>query len=85
MGGEKFTLPAGCYVNDDKLGFKNVMMAMPTTIDATGVHFAEPQGTPAELAELQKSYEHLCKMRDEIVGLGIVPAVEAWKNDNPNL
>lgn len=33
MGGEKFTLPAGCYVNNDKLGFKNVMMAMPTTID----------------------------------------------------
>ena len=85
MGGEKFTLPAGCYVNDEKLGFKNVMMAMPTTIDATGVHFVEPQGTPEELAELQKSYEHLCKMRDEIVGLGIVPAVEAWKNDNPNL
>ncbi|MGM9839320.1 MAG: malate dehydrogenase, partial [Sodaliphilus sp.] len=43
MGGEKFTLPAGCYVNDEKLGFKNVMMAMPTTIDATGVHFVEPQ------------------------------------------
>ena len=26
MGGEKFTLPAGCYVNDDRLGFKNVKM-----------------------------------------------------------
>ena len=37
MGGEKFTLPAGCYVCNDKLGFKNVMMAMPTTIDKTGV------------------------------------------------
>ena len=85
MGGEKFTLPAGCYVNDEKLGFKNVMMAMPTTIDATGVHYAEPTGTPEEMASLQASYEHLCKMRDEIIGLDIIPAVAEWKNDNANL
>ncbi|MCI6671779.1 MAG: malate dehydrogenase [Prevotella sp.] len=85
MGGEKFTLPAGCYVNDEKLGFKNVMMAMPTTIDATGVHYEAPAGTPEEMAELQASYDHLCKMREEIVALGIIPAVEEWKNDNPNL
>src|SRR3712207_5554229 len=70
MGGETFTLPAGCYVNDEKLGFKNVMMAMPTTIDKTGVHFTEATGTEEEMASLQKSYEHLCKMRDEIVELG---------------
>ena len=85
MGGEKFTLPAGCYVNHDKLGFKNVMMAMPTTIDKTGVHFTEPAGTEEELASLQKSYEHLCKMREEIIALGIVPPVEDWKKDNVNL
>ncbi len=85
MGGEKFTLPAGCYVNDDKLGFKNVMMAMPTTIDATGVHYTAPTGTQEEMAALQASYEHLCKMRDEIVSLDIVPAVSQWKNDNANL
>ena len=85
MGGEKFTLPAGCYVNDEKLGFKNVMMAMPTTIDATGVHFVEPQGTEEELASLKDSYEHLCKMRDEIVELGIVPPVAEWTKENPNL
>ena len=85
MGGEKFTLPAGCYVNDEKLGFKNVMMAMPTTIDATGVLFVEPQGTEEELASLKASYEHLCKMRDEIVELGIVPPVAEWTKENPNL
>lgn len=85
MGGEKFTLPAGCYVNDEKLGFKNVMMAMPTTIDVTGVHFVEPQGTEEELASLKASYEHLCKMRDEIVELGIVPPVAEWTKENPNL
>ena len=83
MGGAKFTLPAGTFVNNAE--FRNVMMAMPTTIDKTGVHFSEPQGTPAELAELRKSYEHLCKMRDEIVGLGIIPPVAEWKELNANL
>ncbi len=85
MGGTKFTWPAGCYVNCDECGFKNVMMAMPTVIDVAGVHFTKPEGTPEEMAELQASYEHLCKMRDEIVSLGIVPPVDEWKKSNPNL
>ena len=85
MGGVKFTWPAGCYVNCDTCGYKNVMMAMPTVIDATGVHFTKPEGTAEEMAELQASYEHLCKMRDEIVSLGIVPPVDEWKKSNPNL
>ena len=83
MGGAKFTLPAGTYVNNEK--YKNVMMAMPTTIDATGVHFVAPTGTPEELAALDASYAHLCKMRDEIIDLGIVPPVAEWKKENPNL
>lgn len=85
MGGDKFTWPAGCYVNCDACGYKNVMMAMPTVIDATGVHFTKPEGTPQEMADLQASYEHLCKMRDEIIELGIVPPVADWKKENPNL
>ena len=85
MGGEKFNWPAGCYVNCDKCGYKNVMMAMPTVIDADGVHFTAPEGTAEEMAALQKSYEHLQKMRDEIIGLGIIPPVEEWSALNPNL
>ncbi len=85
MGGEKFTLPAGCYVNCDKCGYKNVMMAMPTTIDKNGVSFTAPKGTAAEMADLQKSYEHLQKMRDELVDLGIIPAIKDWGTMNPNL
>ncbi|MCQ2082989.1 MAG: malate dehydrogenase [Bacteroidaceae bacterium] len=85
MGGEKFTLPAGCYVNCDKCGFKNVMMAMPTTIDKNGVSFTAPKGTAAEMADLQKSYEHLQKMRDELVDLGIIPAIKDWGQMNANL
>ena len=85
MGGQKFTLPAGTYVNCGKCGFHNVMMAMPTTIDATGVHFTAPVGTEEEMAALNASYQHLCKMRDEIIELGIIPAVADWKSVNPNL
>ncbi len=85
MGGEPFTLPAGCYVNCDKCGMKNVMMAMPTSIDKTGVHFTQPVGTVEEMAALASSYAHLQKMRDEIIELGIIPPVSEWKSVNPNL
>ena len=83
MGGDKFTWPAGCYVNNAV--FKNVFMAMPTVLDKKGVHFGAPMGTAEEMADLKASYEHLCKMRDEIVELGIVPPVAEWKSMNPNL
>ena len=83
MGGKKFTWPAGTYVNDDK--FQHVMMAMPTVMDENGVSYKEPKGTVAEMKALQASYEHLCKMRDEIITLGIIPAIDDWKKVNPNL
>lgn len=81
MGGEPYTLPAGTFVNNEK--YQNVMMAMPTVIDATGCHFTDVKGTAEELASLNASYAHLCKMRDEIVELGIIPPVEEWKKENP--
>ena len=83
MGGDKFTWPAGCYVNNAV--FQNVMMAMPTTIDKNGVHFTAPKGTAEEMSDLKKSYEHLCKMRDELVTLNIVPPITEWSKINPNL
>ena len=85
MGGEPFTLPAGCYANLPELGIKDVMMALPTTIDKTGVHYTTPTGTEEEMADLQKSYKHLCDMRQEVIDLGIVPPVEKWNEDNKNL
>ena len=60
-------------------------MAMPTVIDKDGVRFTMPEGTAEEMASLQASYEHLQKMRDEIIGLGIIPPVANWKDDNANL
>ena len=83
MGGETFRFPAGTFVNNEK--YNHIMMAMDTTLDATGCHYTMPEGTAEELAALDASYAHLCKMRDEIVSLGIVPAVADWKKDNANL
>ena len=85
MGGEPFTLPAGCYADIPELGIKDVMMALPTTIDKTGVHYTTPTGTKEEMADLQKSYEHLCNMRQEVIDLGIIPPVADWNKENPNL
>ena len=45
----------------------------------------KPVGTPEEIAKLDASYEHLCKMRDELVTLNIVPAISEWSSINPNL
>ena len=56
-----------------------------TTIDADGVHYVAPQGTPEEMAALQTSVEHLGKMRDEIIALGILPPVSEWSSLNPNI
>lgn len=83
MGGKKFEWPAGCFVKNEK--FCNVMMAMPTVIDADGVHYGEVHGTEEEMAALEASYKHLCAMRDEIIALGIIPAVEDWNKVNANL
>lgn len=83
MGGEKFRFPVGTYVHDGK--YDHIMMAMNTTLDTTGAHYEAPQGTAEENAKLDASYEHLCKMRDELVTLNIVPPVSEWSNVNPNL
>ena len=83
MGGEAFRWPAGTFVNNEK--YKCIMMAMKTTLDATGCHFEVPTGTADEVASLDASYEHLCKMRDELVTLNIVPPVSEWSKINPNL
>ena len=83
MGGEKFAWPVGTYVSTDK--YDHIMMAMNTTLDATGCHYTVPPGTAEETAKLDASYEHLCKMRDELVTLNIVPPISEWNKINPNL
>lgn len=83
MGGESFRWPAGTYVHSE--GFDHIMMAMETVIDKNGITYKEVKGTPAEVAELKRSYEHLCKLRDEVIGMGIIPAIDQWHTLNPNI
>lgn len=83
MGGEKFAWPAGTYVKTDK--YNHIMMAMDTTMDKNGCSYKVPTGTAEENAKLDASYEHLCKMRDELVTLNIVPPISEWSKINPNL
>ncbi len=83
MGGEKFTWPVGCYLRDGE--YKNVVMAMPSWIDADGAHCTEIDGTAEEIQAVKNSYDHLCKMRDEIISLGIIPPIDQWCELNPNL
>ena len=83
MGGKPFAYPAGVYVHTDE--FRHIMMAMETSITEDGVTYEAVQGTPEEHRELEASYEHLCKLRDEVIALGILPPVAEWSKINPNL
>ena len=83
MGGEKFGWPSGCYVNT--VDFPNIMMAMETNITKDGVVINETKGTDSEMTALKESYQHLAKLRDEVIAMGIIPATDQWKSVNPNL
>lgn len=83
MGGKPFRWPVGTYVDNDK--FHNIMMAMETTVDKNGIEVKPVKGTPDEEAELEKSYKHLCQLRDEVIEMGVLPPVADWSKLNPNL
>ena len=83
MGGPMFRWPVGTYVNNDR--FSHIMMAMETTVDKNGVTVQPISGTPEEEKELDKSYKHLCELRNEVIELGIMPPISEWSKINPNL
>ena len=83
MGGKAFTYPAGVYVHNDE--FRHILMAMESEITKEGVAYKNVQGTPEEHASLTESYKHLCKLRDEVIAMGIIPPVKEWRSLNPHL
>ena len=83
MGGKPFTWPVGTYVNNGE--YNHIMMAMETTVDKNGVTVHPVKGTPEEHKELDQSYHHLCKLRDEVIAMGVMPQIDRWKTINPNL
>ncbi len=83
MGGKAFPWPVGTFVNNDK--YQNIMMAMDTTIGKDGiVSYNVPQGTDAEVAELDASYAHLVELRDQVIEMGVIPAIKDWGTINPH-
>ncbi len=77
--------PSGAYVDSPRDGFERVMMAMETRFDRDGLRWEMPQGTPAEMEDLRASYRHLCKLRDEVVGMGLLPPLTEWSAVNRHL
>ncbi|MDD6209932.1 MAG: malate dehydrogenase [Bacteroidales bacterium] len=83
MGGAPFRWPAGVYVSDGE--FNHIMMAMETTITRDGASYRQVKGTAAEMEALKESYRHLCKLRDEVIGMGIIPPIDQWHTLNRNI
>ena len=83
MGGPAFEWPAGMYIQDGKFG--HITMAMETTITAQGITYKEVTGTSEEESELGESYTHLCKLRDEVIEMGILPPVKEWNKLNTHI
>ena len=83
MGGKPFDYPAGVYVHNGE--FDHIMMAMECEITKNGAHYKDVKGTPEEHAALKESYKHLCTLRDEVIEMGVLPAMDKWGELNPNL
>ena len=83
MGGKDFRWPAGTYVSNEK--YDHIMMAWETDINSDGCHCLALNGTAEEQAALDKSYAHLCELRDEVIGMGVLPPVSEWNKLNPNI
>lgn len=85
MDGQGYDWPVGCYVDDSANDFRQIMMAMETTLTRDGISWSVPTGTPEEMEELRASYQHLTKLRDEVVAMGVLPPLDQWSTVNPNL
>lgn len=83
IDGAGYPWPVGCYVHTDK--YQHIMMAMETTLTRDGVSYVSPTGTAEELKDLDVSYGHLVKLRDEVIAMGILPPLTEWAKVNPNL
>lgn len=85
MDGAGYPWPSGMYVNDGASGFTQIMMAIETTLDQNGLSGSIPSGSDSDQAALRESYNHLCKLRDEVIEMGILPPLSDWAKVNPNL
>jgi malate dehydrogenase len=85
IDGSDYPWPVGTYVDAPEHGFERVLMAVETKLGREGVTWTLPRGTADEMAALRASYEHLTKLRDEVVGMGLLPPLDAWGEVNRHL
>jgi len=75
--------PCGVYFKDGP--YAKVMMAADVDWTPDGILGRTPTGDADDMAALQDSYAHLCKLRDEIIAAGILPPVSEWGTVNPHV
>jgi len=85
IDGKPYPWPCGVYVDSPGDRFAKILMAMETKLGPEGVTWQMPKGTDDEIAALRASYEHLTKLRDEVIEMGILPPLGDWSKVNPNL
>jgi malate dehydrogenase len=81
--GSGYPWPCGVYFPDGP--FARVMMAADVDFTPDGLVPHLPRGSGEDMAALQESYTHLCKLRDEVIAAGLLPPVDRWGSVNPNL
>ncbi len=82
QGGD-YPWPCGVYFPSGP--FAKVMMAADVEWTPDGLRGLPPDGLPEDMAALRESYNHLCALRDQVIGFGILPPVGQWSSLNPHL
>lgn len=85
IDGKGYPWPCGTFVDSKQHGFEKIAMAMETELGREGVRWRVPEGTSDEMAALRTSYSHLTKLRDEVIGMGLLPPLDQWAKSNPHL
>ena len=83
---DKYQSPINKHTKEyEKEKFEKIMLDMETPLGPDGISWSMPEGTESELEELQSSYQHLCKLRNEVIAMGILPPLKNWSSETPNL
>lgn len=81
--GGGYEWPCGAYFKDG--AYANVMMGADVDFTAEGLAGKVPHGAPEDEAALLDSYQHIVKLRDQVIEMGVLPPVADWKSFNANL
>jgi malate dehydrogenase len=81
--GGGYPWPCGAYFSKGE--FAHVMMAADVEFTPDGLVGRIPEGDAEDMAALRDSYQHLCKLRDEVIAAGLLPSVAEWSSVNPHL